>query len=265
MSLVTATATASDFGMLLRGWRLERGLSQLRLAGDAEVSTRHLSCLERGKSAPSREMVLVLGSALELPLRERNELLAAAGFTPAYSESALDAAAMEPVRRALDLILEAHEPYPAVVVDRAWVLRRANGPAQRIFGAILGGGELLGGNAMEVLFDPQGLRPFVRNLDEVGEAVITRLAEEARRDPVIAELLARLEGRGWLEARWRRPRVPDDVIVPMHLAFGSMEARLFTTMTTLGTPRDVAAQELRIEAYHPMDEATRVLLQSFAS
>ncbi len=251
-----------SFGELLRDWRTRRGYSQMRLAMDAEVSTRHLSCLERNKANPSREMVLVLGSALELPLRERNDLLAAAGFVAAYSESAYESEPMAPIRQAIDLILAAHDPFPAIVVDRSWRVRQVNGGAAQLFTRLLGHLPSPGMNAMEALFDPAALRSTVVNLDEVGHAVIARLVEDARRDQVVAELLERLESRGWLDAAWRRPGPAPTILVPLHFRGAGIEARLFTTLTTLGTPRDVSAQELRIESYHPMDESTATALRS---
>ncbi len=166
------------------------------------------------------------------------------------------------MRQAIDQIRAAHGPLPAIGVDRRWRVRQVNGGAAQLFTRLLGRLPSPGMNAMEALFDPAALRSTVVNLDEVGHAVIARLVEDARRDQVVAELLERLESRGWLESAWRRPGLAPTILVPLHFRGAGIEARLFTTLTTLGTPRDVSAQELRIESYHPMDESTATALRS---
>ncbi|MCA9705092.1 MAG: helix-turn-helix transcriptional regulator [Myxococcales bacterium] len=251
-------------GPLLRRWRSTRGMSQLALAQQAEVSTRHISCVENGKAQPSREMVLVLASALDVPLRERNALLVAAGFAPVYRESEIAEPQMAHVRRALDFILERQEPYPALVLDRSWNLRLANRGTQRLLAAMpvdLAALGPLASNALHLLFHPAGLCRYVVNWDEVARVVLARLLHEAQHDALGLPL------RPLVHALMRYPGVPQrctepspadasQVLIPIHVRHDGVELRLFTTLTTLGTPIDITAQELRIECYYPADDAT---------
>jgi transcriptional regulator with XRE-family HTH domain len=256
--------TASAVGPLLRRWRTARGLSQLALAEQAEVSTRHISCLENGKALPSREMVLVLASALDVPLRDRNALLVAAGFAPLYHESGITEPQMAHVRRALDFILERQEPFPALVVNRRWDLLLVNRGAQRLLQTFPIDMPALGArarNAMHLVFHPGGLRHWVVNWDEVSRVIMARLVHEAG-----AEALGE-EVRPLVDALMAYPDMPrahrepspahaSQVLVPVHLRYEGVELRMFTTVTTLGTPLDITAQELRIECYYPEDDAT---------
>lgn len=259
----------SAIGPLLRGWRTTRGLSQLALADQAEVSTRHISCLENGKAQPSREMVLVLASALDVPLRERNALLVAAGFAPLYRESGIAEPQMAHVRRALDFILERQEPFPALVVNRRWDLLLTNRGAQRLMRhlpldlAALGP---LARNAMHMLFHPGGLRRYVVNWEEVSRVVMARLHHEAHEDALGEEL------RPLVDALMAYPDMPQafrepspahasQVLIPVHTRHEGVELRMFTTVTTLGTPMDITAQELRIECYYPADDASEAWLR----
>jgi transcriptional regulator with XRE-family HTH domain len=256
----------ASFGPLLRRWRQVRKLSQERLADEAEISTRHLSCLENERSKPSREMVLVLSSALEVPLRERNLLLAAAGFAAVYRETPLESPAMDHVRHALDHLLEQSEPYGAVVLDRRWNLLRANRGAARLLGAFFdptGVPPQVAGNIMHAVCHPQGLRPHILNWERVSQSLIHRLQRDALDigGDDARELLAELAEYPGLgddiaavaAAGFEAP----DVLLPLHLKHPEQELRFFTTLTTLGTPLDVTAQELRIESYFPADDATR--------
>ncbi len=248
-------------GRLVRHWRVSRGLSQLALAERAEVSTRHLSFVETGKSAPSRDMVLVLASALDVPLRERNRWLLAAGFAPVYRDEPLAAPAMGELRRVLDLILAHHDPFPAVVVDPHWQVMASNRGAQRVMGHFVADPQVLvelGGNAMHLIFHPRGIRPHLVNFAEIVRVTIERLRHEALSDPTGAtvRLLDELGRYGPL------PPVRDVIVgeprllIPVHLRRGDLELRFFTTIATLGTPIDVTAHELRIETYYPVDEVT---------
>lgn len=251
-------------GPLLRRWRRSRGLSQLALAEQAEVSTRHISYVENGRSQPSREMVLVLASALDVPLRERNALLVAAGFAPVYRESGIAEPQMAHVRRALDFILERQEPYPALVVDRRWDLLMLNRGAGRLLQHLPPDRAALGEharNVMHMLFHPLGLRRYVVNWDEVARVVMARLMREAQEDALredIAPLVDALMGYPQMPRAYREPSPVDAsrVMVPVHTRNEGVDLRLFTTVTTLGTPVDVTAQELRIECYYPADDAT---------
>ena len=246
-------------GPMIRELRLARRLSQEELAHRAEVSTRHLSCLESGRARPSHTMLLVLGSAMDLPLRERNTLLVAAGFAPVYRVSPLEDPAMAHVHQAVTHILNLHEPHPAILMDRSWNVLRANDGAMRLFAWC--GVQLSASapqNALRILFDPSvGLRQWVQNFDAIADATLDRLRTEADVDQELQALLRELEKfRG--KARGRsNEAAPHPVALPIHVKRDDVELRYFTTLTTLGTPLDVTAQELRIEGYFPMDEATK--------
>src|SRR5258705_11872769 len=157
--------TEPGFGRLLRQWRSQRGMSQLQLAVEADVSARHLSFVETGRAQASREMVLLLARVLDVPLRDRNDLLVAAGYAPIYRATALDAPALGQVRRALDFILRQQEPYPAIVLDRHWNILLANAATGRLVEALLDPAAVgeLGGNAMRLMFHPRGFRPYIVN------------------------------------------------------------------------------------------------------
>lgn len=252
--------TAPAFGPLLRRQRASRGYTQERLAGDAEVSTRHLSFLETGRSSPSREMVLALGSALELPLRERNELLLAAGFAPVYPTSSLDEASLEPVRRALDHLLSAHEPYGAVVVDRGWNLLRMNQGASRLFAWVMplcDAPPEVFTNVLRATLHPGGLRRCLANFDEVAAVIVERIRRERDRelDPARRAQTQRILDEAGELPRAKHPAAQGPVLA-LQLRRGDQSLRVFTTITTLGTPIDVAAQELHIESYFAADEPT---------
>jgi len=233
-------------------------MSQLALCEAAEVSTRHLSCLENGKAAPSRQMVLVLGSALDLPLRDRNDLLQAAGFTAAYGARDLEGPEMAAVREALDFVLARFEPNPALVVDTAYRTLAMNTAAARLSAVFLDPDPELAAiadNAMHVLFHPKGLRRWIVNWDRIGAMTLDRMQREALRDPQVSgALLAEIQ---------RYPDLPEpaalpgtDVLVPIHLARGELSLRFALLLTTLGSAVDVTAQELTVETYFPLDEAT---------
>lgn len=245
---------------MIRDWRQTRGLTQQRLAGDAEVSTRHLSCLERSVSNPSREMVLILASVLEVPLRERNELLRAAGYASVYRETRLTDQEMAPVRQALDFLKAQHEPCPVLVFDRGWNIVEHNAGAGRLFEAFLGAPLVAGINVVEALFGP--LLEFIVDPEAITRPIGARLARDARSDEVARALYERFEKRFPKPAADLAPAL----ILPLHLRRADgLEARLFTTLTTLGTTHDITAQELSIETYFPADEPTRALLGRLAS
>jgi transcriptional regulator with XRE-family HTH domain len=250
---------------MIRTLRLARRLSQEELAFRARVSTRHLSCLENGRAHPSHMMVLALGQALDLPLRERNTLLIAAGFAPVYRSSPLQDPAMQHVEQALTRIMTFHEPHPAVLLDRSWNVLRLNAGAVWLFqwcgimpSAAAPAGKPI--NAHRLLFDPAGLRPWVVNFAMVADAVLQRMATEVDVDPSARALLEELkELRGEPAEAPEAPKppvAPNLVALPIHLRRDGQDLRYFSTLTTLGTPLDVTAQELRIESFFPMDEAT---------
>lgn len=255
----------ADVGPLLRGWRQRRRLSQLELSVRAEVSTRHLSYLETGRASPSRDMVLHLAAHLEVPLRERNALLVAAGFAPTYRERPLDAPGMAAVRGVLDRILAGHEPYPALVVDRWWDLVAAN----RSVGVLLEGiaPEALAPplNVLRISLSPQGLAPRIRNLGQWRAHLLTRLREQVDRtgDPRLATLLAELEEAGG--AGSAVGVFPDDgVTVPLRLTSSAGNLDLIGTVATFGTALDVTVADLSIESFFPADDATRDRLRALA-
>lgn len=254
-----------DVGPLLKHWRAARRLSQVALAAEAAVSLRHLSFLETGRARPSRAMVLKLADVLDVPLRDRNTLLLSAGFAPEYAESPLDAPALAAVRAALDAILAQQEPYPALVMDRGWDIRHANGAARRFFAFLHNGrpAEPPGPpNVLRRMFHPDGVRPHVTNWPEVAEALVGRVRREALggvTDERAREILDEVLGYPGVPAGLRTLDVTGPLlpIVPIRYARDGVRFAFFSTVTTLGTPQDVTLQELRIECFHPMDDETR--------
>ena len=277
MSTATTKSEASPFGTLLRRHRTQRGVSQEKLARDAEISTRHLSCLETGRAAPSRTMVLLLGSALDLPLRERNALLEAAGFVAAYRDVPLEAPEAAALRRAIDLVLGGIEPNGAVACDRAWNLLQMNQGAARVFATFVDVAvappEVMQ-NVLVATLHPAGLRPSIVNFEEVAAISLDRARRESARypdDPEIArvrELVARIPDlpppRPPGPAGRTTKLSPDGPFIPVHLRRSGLEARLFTTIATIGTPIDATAEDIRIETYFPADEPTAALMRSLA-
>jgi transcriptional regulator with XRE-family HTH domain len=271
---VAIAPTRAGFGELLRDWRRRRRLSQLDLAVEAEVSARHLSFIETGRSRPSRELVLHLAEHLDVPLRERNALLLAAGYAPAFRETPLDAETMAPVRAALDKVLAGHEPYPAVIVDRAWDLVAANGPALTVLGDGVAP-ELLAPpvNAMRVCLHPDGLAPRTTNLAEYGGHLLVRLRRQLTLapDPRLAALYEVLLGYpGIAEIAATAGALTVDpatmVFVPLELeTTDGARLRFFSTLATFGTAIDVTLAELSIESFYPADAATEAHLTSRAS
>lgn len=273
-------AEAQSFGALLRRWRESRRVSQLELSLEAGVSARHISFMETGRAAPSREMIVALASVLDVPLRERNVMLHAAGYAPVYRETSLDAPEMAQVRQALELILKQSEPFGALVFDRGWEIVMANEGFVNLARGLLGaGGDALEPyvvtkrprlNSMLLLFDPAGWRPHLANWESVARAVLLRLQRDAARDrdPAIERLLAEVLAFPGVPARWREPDfgIPQDLVIPIELALGGQTARLFSTITSLGSPQDITLQELHIEAFHPADDESaaiaRALLQN---
>jgi len=261
-------ASPSPIGKLLRHWRKQRGMSQLDLSLEAEVSTRHLSFVETGRSSPSREMVLILGSVLDVPLRERNALLHAAGYTSEYRESSFDEPSMEPIRRLLGFILERHEPYPVVVVDPWWNPKLANRAQLRLTAWLMGDAatpHATPPNLMASVFDPDGLRPLIVNLETLGPCLLNRLHRDAVTDVRSRELLEECLAFPGIPDAWRRPVLhPPSLLVPMELLKDGVLLKLYSTITTLGTPQDVTVQEVRIETFFPADESTDAFLRKLA-
>ena len=262
MSVISPPQTV---GTLLREWRHRRRLSQLDLAGAAEVSARHVSFVETGRSRPSRELVLHLAGHLDVPLRDRNTLLMAAGYAPTYPETPLDAEEMAPVREALDKILSGHRPFPAVVVDRHWNLVSANPPALTILADGVAP-ELLGpgANTLRVSLHPEGLAPRIVNLAQYSAHLIERVDRLAAvsGDPELLSLgdeLRRYPGvsAGHADGSDAAARL----YVPLVLRHGSGgELTFFSTIATFGTAQDITIAELAIESFFPADEHTAAVL-----
>jgi transcriptional regulator with XRE-family HTH domain len=261
----------SSVGALLQGWRKMRHLSQLALAMQAEISPRHLCFLETGRARPSREMVLLLASALDVPLRDRNVLLLAAGFAPVYPESAVNAPELAAVRGALDAILRQQEPFPAVVMNRSWDVLHSNAAAQRFFGYLLDGRQPAApANVLRMMFGLDALRPHVANWEAVAAALVSRVHREAvggipdaATQKLLAELLA---GPGVPKSLCAvDPAAPVLPVVPVCFRKRDRAFNFFSTVTTLGTPQDVTVQELRIECFFPADDATRQAAHDLAA
>src|SRR4051794_34877738 len=263
---MTVTSAAPRVGDLLRDWRQRRRLSQLNLAVEADVSARHLSFVETGRSKPSREMVLHLAEHLDVPLRDRNVMLTAAGFAPAYRESALDAPELASVRQAIEVILANHEPFPAFVIDGAWNLIEANAGIAAFLEMI--SPELLEPplNVIRASLHPLGLSRYIVNFDEYAAHVIERLHRQlaTTADPGLDALLrevmeypdvARAIGDGAV-------LTPPAAVLPMHFRLDDgTELRFFSTMTVFGSPLDVTIAELAIESFFPADDATAALFR----
>lgn len=260
----------SPCGAVLRHWRSVRGLSQLELSIAAGVSTRHLSFIESGRSKPSREMLLLLAQALDIPLREQNTLLHAAGFAEPWRASSFDSRDLDPVRRALDLVLQRSEPNPCVVVDRHWNVLQTNNAALRLLGWLIDPNDLAAIqplNASRLLFS-SALRPHIENWHDAAASFIQRLHREAMSgDPKSAELLRDALAAPGVPSDWRVPNLERVTLpfVPLVLSKNGTRISLFTTITSLGTPLDVTLQELRIESYLPSDDASAQALAQLAS
>jgi transcriptional regulator with XRE-family HTH domain len=247
--------SSAPVGALLRDWRQRRRLSQLDLALEAGVSTRHLSFVETGRAKPSSEMVLHLADELEVPLRERNRLLLAAGYAPVYEERALDEPEMQPVHDAVQLVLDGHDPYPAITVDRGWALVAHNRGAALLMAGLPD--DLLAPpmNVLRASLHPDGLAPRIANLGQWKAHLLERLGRQAAvtGDPALRTLHDELAG-------YPAPADPgaatSDVVVPLRLTIPGGELRFLSTVTTFGTPADITVEELSIESFFPADRAT---------
>jgi transcriptional regulator with XRE-family HTH domain len=260
-------AAMSSVGPLLREWRQRRRLSQLDLACEAAVSTRHLSFLETGRAQPSREMVLLLAERLDVPLRERNALLVAAGFAPVFTERPLTDPALDVARRAVNLVLTGHEPYPALAIDRHWTLVAAN----RAVAPLLAGIEpsLLQPpvNVLRLSLHPGGIAPRIVNASEWRTHIVERLRRQvaATADATLGALLEELRCYPLVGDGTSRPEAPGDfggVIVPLRLRTEAGVLSFVSTTTIFGTPVDVTLSELAIESFFPADLATAMALQA---
>jgi transcriptional regulator with XRE-family HTH domain len=259
-----------------RLWRRSRRLSQFDLALTAQVSQRHLSWLETGRSQPSREMVIRLADAMEIPLRERNDLLLAAGYSPLYRETALDAPAMAPVLDALQRVLDHHEPMPSIVVDRQWGVRRTNKAAARMLemgnaltgndGAANDGAANERLNLAELTIHENGWRRLITNWDQIAVGLVLRLRRDAAAAPD-EQTKALLNGYADQVGDLPEPDLSASALLPvmtLQMQLGDTNLSMFTVITTFGTPQDITTDELRIESFYPSDDATREFFEQLA-
>lgn len=265
-----SAASQTGFPHLLKSWRQKRRLSQLDLALDAGVSQRHLSYLEQGRARPSRSMILTLSETLDVPLRERNDWLTAAGFAPAFKARPLDDPQMGQVMSAVTMMLKAHAPFPALALDRGWNIRLTNAPFETMmdmFGADVW--EKLGGssrNLMRLFFHPEGIRPYVTNWETIAPLLWHRAQREAETlggtemKQVLADL-AQYQDEATLWAGEGTTLVP---VLPLEIEKDGIKVSLFTIIATFGTAQDVTADELRIETLFPADAASEQLFRAMA-
>lgn len=256
--------TRNSVGPLVREWRHQRSRSQLDLAYEVGVSPKHLSFVETGRSRPSPELIEALGIHLDIPLRERNAVLVAAGFAPRYRHTPLDDPQLATVVDSLKRLLDAHNPYPGFVLNRHWDVVLANPAANAIVGLLPTHLTTPATNVFRVSLHPDGLASHTRNFDEWATYLLSQLnrlvtmtadheldalAHEVHAYPNVVDLRAR--------TNWNTPRDPPDLLVPCQLELDGTELSMFTTLTTFGTPRDITLDELAIELFFPNDEVTR--------
>ncbi len=251
-------------GTLLRDWRSRRRLSQLELALEAEISTRHLSFVETGRSQPSREMILKLADQLEIPLRERNALLLAGGYAPVYGEHPLESPDLTRAREAVQRILTGHEPYPAIAVDRHWNLLAFN----QAIGPLLAGvdPELMQPpvNVLRLSLHPGGIAPRIGNLAEWRTHILQRLDRQVAQSGDRELMTLRQELAGYAAGATSDVTQIDELIVPLEIMTSAGMMRFFTTTTVFGTPLEVTLSELAIESFFPADAATAEILRHLA-
>ncbi|RYG49251.1 XRE family transcriptional regulator [bacterium] len=255
-----ATATARPIGEHLRDWRTRRRLSQLELAYDTEISPRHLSFVETGRSTPSREMILRLAEQLEVPLRDRNTLLLAGGYAPIYDQRSLDDPAMKHVREAIDLVLKGHEPYPALALDRHWNLMAANRAVAPLLAGVSSALREPVTNVIRLSLHPEGLASRIVNLSEWRAHLIGRLRHQAETtgDPILADLLTEVAAYPAADGGIEEA---NDVAVPLRLRTEAGVLSFISTTTVFGTPLDVTLSELALESFFPADAATAEALR----
>jgi transcriptional regulator with XRE-family HTH domain len=254
----------NEFGDLLRYWRDVRGVSQLDLSLEAGVSQRQISFIESGRSVPGRQTILTLAQTLAVPLRERNALLLAAGYAPVYSEAPWNAHEMHSVIRALERVIRQHEPFPAIVMDRHWNVLMTNDAALRFFNHFIDMASREGPrNMLHLIFDPQGMRPFVDDWDNVSRSLLQRVHQESlghvmddNTTRLLDELLAYPDvPRDW-RAHHAQIATPVMPVIPLGFVSEGVVLRYFSMVTSVGTPQTVAAQELRLECLFPADDET---------
>lgn len=266
---------ATSYGDLLRYWRQQRGVSQLALSMTSDVSQRHISFLESGRSQPSREMVLRLATMLDVPLRSQNQLLTAAGYAAMFTEQSLDTPELGPVRQAIDFMLRQQEPYPAIVMDQYWHQIESNAAAQKLFGQLMPSATLPDCideqgrlNMMKSTLHPQGLRPTILNWTELATHLIHRVHREAQAagaQSIAQTLFEQLMAYPDVATCWRAPidRLQPPLLT-ISFSINGLALTFFTTITTLGTPYDITLQELRVESLFPADDGTAAYMQDLS-
>jgi len=260
MDIATPRREPPPFGRLLQRWRSERRVSQLQLATQAGISGRHLSFLETGRSSPSREMVQHLANALAVPLAEQNTLLLSAGYAPLYGERDLSAPELAHVRRAVECMLQQQEPFPAIVVDGLWNVLMRNAACVRMFGLFHDGPGAMPVNVMHALFQPDGIRRYLLNWEELAGALIQTVHREALTGTVAGAARLRDELLSYpdVPTPWHSadPLASIPPLLTLRLRKGDLRLELFSTITTFANPRDITLQQIRIECFYPADAAT---------
>ncbi|MCC8394680.1 helix-turn-helix transcriptional regulator [Paraburkholderia sp. MMS20-SJTR3] len=256
-------ALSRDLGDLLRYWRDVRGMSQLDLSLEAGVSQRQISFIESGRSVPGRDTLLTLAQTLEVPLRERNALLLAAGYAPMYADAPWNAREMHGITRALERMVRQHEPFPAIVMDRHWNVLMTNDAAPRFFGCFVDMAAREGPrNMLHLIFDPQGMRPFVADWDAVSRSLLQRVYRESVGHAIDAgtrSLLDALLAYPDVPRDWNAHHGPDGAtlpVIPLGFVNDGVVLRYFSLVTSVAAPQNVAAQELRLECMFPADDET---------
>jgi transcriptional regulator with XRE-family HTH domain len=254
----------NELGSLLKQWRGARGRSQLDVSVDTGISQRQISFIESGRSVPSRATLMGIAQALDIPLRERNVLLLAAGYAPLYSDAAWNSDEMKTVGKALQRMLTQHEPYPAIVMDRYWNVLLTNEAAPRFFNCFIDlSTRPTPRNMLHLMFDPAGMRPYIANWAPLAEALIQRVYREATghiADPKTHELVKDLLAYPQVQPNWRTPEMPSPLpMIPMSFIKNDSIMNYFSLVTTVGAPQIIAAQELRVECLYPVDDETEAL------
>ena len=266
----------TGIGPLLRRWREARRLSQLELALEAEVSTRHISFLETGRAEPSREMLLRLANVLDVPLRERNLLFLAAGFAPVYRETGLDDPRMAQMRAVVEIILKSNEPRSAIAHDRHWNIVMANQAFVRFLKVVTAMATDLAPfrvasapalNVMRLVFHPNGVRRVITNWEAIAKSLLNEAFRRLAwtRDEALKRLITEVLSYPGVPLRWCEPELeaPYELILPMELNLDGEVARMFSTLTTVSAPHDVTLQELHVEVFYPADSATETVLETY--
>ncbi|QPH55724.1 helix-turn-helix domain-containing protein [Pontivivens ytuae] len=268
---MNTVSAPSEFGDLLRSWRHERRLSQGALANAIETPSRHVSFLETGRAQPSREMVTRLSTALQVPLRDRNLLLRAAGFADLYAEATLSDAEADMLRNAVLRMMTAHDPCPAFVIDRFWEVHDANASGRRLLGRIAEAFPFdpphVTANMLDMTFSPDGIRPYIRNWTDYARQAIQRLHREALSPDDLRGALDRIAAYPELPKDWWAldVRYAHDPVFPIEMEADGRRLNFFSVIAAIATPTGALAQELRVETLFPADDATEAALKAAIS